>query len=918
MSPSYSTQTRLKSTPLSKLRGKGSLTGYLRASEYSESSGFGVQSPDDYDITASPKFDFEKGKLRWGGSWLNWAGSGRYNDLIPLGPFSYSYQAIWDSKYPEDVRSELIRFLRTLELWEKTPGEKIITPHEVWAGSLISGPDFAEQLKDIFDLSWREAEYDSYNFVFPARFLPRWSSGTDDLLLVLEETYSDPDVLEEFEITLGEILDRVVERSEGIITLADDEQILFDRSTTTSYIYSEKRRLPQWEASLQCRKFNTTCFRGERCVVPVYPGGIRDTIIADISCNNSVRWIERSLREILQFVPESAVTKTSSTFLKRVEDVVNFQGWHVLRDIKKCGLTYNVKDLFPIVREQLNLHFPDHRWDRLNMFNDMAFVDDDVEYEAKRGYFLGMANHVVTLCNIVIHYMARNSLPSEYTGWTGRAILGNDDADIAFSKKHIAEQYLECEHDIQGRLGNLTNFKKSVIKPYGLFYEQYNKPGWKHKESLVCNALACAYLAPDIRTAKLYIASQSERFDSPWTRQELRNLVEWWGPEFFTPGIEYNINFEIGGWLNTTGGGLKTSLRDIDRLVEKYDVRYLSYVARYCKIFMQPPRPVYHSPGLVYNHMFKGKAAKADPLVQLYTITDEDLRTYYKKLTTYQRRYSSRIEQFYKRTRRLKVVNDVDALMRLVLGDTPWHQIPDSLAEEDPIWAGTIHTNFLHELESETEDHIADLLSLASGDKDLSMVYLETLKWDPKILPRYQNQTLISDVHQVFFASQFSNCGTIPLLEYYERWETLPICRPIGARQRLPSLVGSREYKRHILSRFYRKKRGSKPTTNEEFTLTFGSESVPSIEDMDKAMLNFEGMPGVDVLIRERDILQKEREAAARQVSDEDYSRLEHMAAAIQSRDDYHVYMRQHGYPQEESIDVFDNEDEDMGFDFLG
>lgn len=83
-------------------------------------------------------------------------------------------------------------------------------------------------------------------------------------------------------------------------------------------------------------------------------------------------------------------------------------------------------------------------------------------------------------------------------------------------------------------------------------------------------------------------------------------------------------------------------------------------------------------------------------------------------------------------------------------------------------------------------------------------------------------------------------------------------------------------------------------------------------------MLNFEGMPGVDVLIRERDILQKEREAAARQVSDEDYSRLEHMAAAIQSRDDYHVYMRQHGYPQEESIDVFDNEDEDMGFDLLG
>jgi hypothetical protein len=917
MSWGDSSPARYASSPLSKLKGEGKLSGFLKSGEYSNSSGLGIPQPGDIDITSSPKFDFEKGKLRWGGSWLDWAGPGRYIDLVPLGPFSYSYQAIWDSKYPEDVRSELIRFLRTLELWETTPGEKLITAHEVWAGSLIAGPDFAEQLKDIFDLSWREDEYDSYNFVFPCRFLPRWKSGSDDLKLTLEECSADPDALEEFECVLEEILDNVVKLSEGIINLADDEEILFSRSTTTSYIYSERRRLPQWEASLSCREFNTKCFRGERCVVPVYPGGIRDTIIADISCNNSVRWIERSLREILQFVPESAVCKTSSTFLKRVEDVVEYSGWHVLRDLKKCGLTYNVKDLFPLIKRQLHLHFPDQRWDRLDMFQDMSFVDGDEEFIAKRGYFLGMANHVVTLSNIVIHYMARSTIPSRLFGWNGRAIIGNDDCDVAFSKKEVAKEYLECEHDIHGRLGNLTNFKKSVIKPYGLFYEKYNKAGWKHKESLVCNALACAYLAPDIRTAKLYIASQSERFDSPWSRKALRALVEYWGAEFFTTGIEYNVNFEIGGWLNTTGSGLKTTLRDLDRLEEKYEVRYLSYVARYCKIFVQAPRPMFKTKGLVFNHMFQGEASRADPLVQIYTLTDTDLRTYYKKLTTYQRNYSSRLSNFYKRVRKLKVSDDLDDVMRLVMGDTPWHQIPDSLAEEDPIWYGTIHTNFLHELEGETEDHIGDLLALASGAKDLSMVYLESLKWDPKIVPEFQNMTLISDLHQVYFASQFSNCGTVPLLEYYKRWETLPICRPIG-RLRVPSMVGDREYKRHALSRFKRGKREKKAAADEEFTLTSGSSVGPTIEELDKAMFNFEGMPGPEVILKHLEEARRDREERSRQVTAENSDRLELMMRAIQSRDDYHVYMRAHGAPVEEGPDVFDNDDEDLGLDMFG
>jgi hypothetical protein len=314
--------------------------------------------------------------------------------------------------------------------------------------------------------------------------------------------------------------------------------------------------------------------------------------------------------------------------------------------------------------------------------------------------------------------------------------------------------------------------------------------------------------------------------------------------------------------------------------------------------------------------MFKGKATKADPLVQLYTLGDDDLRTYYRKLTTYQRNYSRRLETFYKRVRKLKPIDDIDLLMKYILGDTPWHQIPDSLAEEDPSWQGTILTNFLHELEGETEDHIGDLLALASGAKDLSMVYLESLKWDPKIIPEFQCMTLVSDLHQVYFASQFSNCGTIPLLEYYKRWETLPICKPVG-RLRVPSLVGDREYKRHAMSRFKRHKRKMKPDADEEFTLSAGACVGPNPEELEKAMMNFEGMPGPEVVLEKLKELRQDREERSRQVSAEDSDRLELMMSAIQSRDDYHVYMRAHGAPLEEGPDVFDNSDEDLGLDFF-
>jgi len=728
-----------------------------------------------------PRFDLQKGKLRWGGNWVDHRPI--YKPLLACGPPNYNYITISKSSYAEDAKSEIIRFLLALELWESTPGEKFMTAYEIWAKSLLYGPNFAEELSSLFDSLWRmEIEIDSYNFLFPSRFLPRWTEGTDDLSLSKDPTYSDPHVLEEFQIVVAELLDEA--KANGEINLPTDAEIEFERSTTTSYIASENLRVPHWEASLSNTKFNDQELRSVRCVVPVYPGGIRDTIIADISANFSVRWIERSMRHILQNIPESAVCLYSSTFEKRLNDVVYTKGYHVLRDIKKCGITYNTHDLFPIVMKELIRITGDVRWKRMNIFNNLYIRDDDIEYKAERGYGLGMANHLVTLCNIAIYRMSLNVTAQKYKNFKVKNITGNDDQDTVIigindRSREIAEYLMNAELDVQGQLGNIVHAKKSVIKSFGLFYEQYDRKGWKNKEALVCNALACAYLAPNIRVAKHYIFSQSDRFSNTWAMSQLRALAQFWGPEFYNVEDELYVHFEIGGWLNTSSLGLKTTTRDVYYLAERHKFEMISYAYEACKKFLSPPSPLFKKEEMVKNFRYTGMAKKSDPVVQLYTLGESDLREYYKKLTTFQRRYDKRIENYSSRVFSTSMHKDAESIVKDLLLRSPWYVIPEELAGEE-LSSGCELIDFQSELYSHSDDLISDSIDGLIEYDDL------IFKWDPFIPIKAQERRIAVSIEDLLMASQFSNSGFLPILEFQLKYKATPSISRVYGRLRFP------------------------------------------------------------------------------------------------------------------------------------
>jgi hypothetical protein len=765
------------------------LPGFINLEGYKKQSTGPSQGDYPFDLIrekAVPQFDPDQKKIWWGGDWIDWKPT--HTDFLYCGPPYYDFDFISRSKDLNDSeKGELVRFLLTVKLWETTPGEKLHTAQWVWHNSLLNGHLFAEALDDLFGLYWREGDDfpESYNFVFPAKFLIRYNTPKDDIPISMEKVYGTPEALSDFENTLDGLFSSI---NWDEIRLPPDTEILFDRKTSTSYEKVHKVRRPQWKNSLMFPIFETKELVGDRCKVQVYPGGVRDTIIADIRANHSIRWIERVMRHVLENVPESADTLYSSTYQSRLQNYLDKDGYHVLRDIKKCGLTYNTKDLFPIVKRLIEKYKPDKRWCRFDIFKHMVCRDGDNEILAERGYFLGMANHVVTLCNIVISRMARSMsyshFPSKFVKNT--TIVGNDDLGSVFypacaESRQLAIEYLNNEHEIHASLGNITNRKKSVVKRFGLFYENYSAKGWQKKEALVCNALACAYLAPSIRVAKMYISSQSERFRSRWAFQRLVELANYWGPEFYDVNTELRVSCEIGGWLKQTSFSLSTSLRDLDEIWDDFkDMVPVAY--EICRRNEGEPKPEFKTHGWVSNHVYTGEAKKTDPRVQLMCLTDDDILSFYKRLTTYQRRFSSRMitSSVSSKTK----WKDKPGIQKSILSTKPWHCIPDSLVGYQT-WTNSGY-GFILPAESELYRRDNDpITALVNGTLDPND---EIMVWDPKVPAYCIDHIVQTTLWNYLLCSQFSNTGAIPILEYFYRNQIYPMPKglPYGRTREPP------------------------------------------------------------------------------------------------------------------------------------
>jgi hypothetical protein len=106
------------------------------------------------------------------------------------------------------------------------------------------------------------------------------------------------------------------------------------------------------------------------------------------------------------------------------------------------------------------------------------------------------------------------------------------------------------------------------------------------------------------------------------------------------------------------------------------------------------------------------------------------------------------------------------------------------------------------ESELEVDSRIEDLLLLLREGADLKNIVDSNLRWDPEIPTEWVNSVIRNcPAEKVFTASQFSNTGFLPLVEYFSTFEEYPRCRILG-RCRFQTLITERERHFSSTSRF--------------------------------------------------------------------------------------------------------------------
>jgi hypothetical protein len=113
-----------------------------------------------------------------------------------------------------------------------------------------------------------------------------------------------------------------------------------------------------------------------------------------------------------------------------------------------------------------------------------------------------------------------------------------------------------------------------------------------------------------------------------------------------------------------------------------------------------------------------------------------------------------------------------------ILSNEPWHQIPESLIEENKslCWKSNIEIQLDSEFCTEdVENQLPEIkLHRLMNNEDDEFGTIVKLKRDPPVPPFWTTNIVYCEIEDLYSASQFSNTGALPLFEYYLREKVVP------------------------------------------------------------------------------------------------------------------------------------------------
>jgi hypothetical protein len=486
-------------------------------------------------------------------------------------------QQAFELPCPGDLKYEIARTMQALIYWEFTPGDKFYTKDEILKGTLILGQTFTSRLKDEWDYGIRASHrvmmhgrdyrdwkgVSCYNSLPPVHYLINWAEDPEDYKY-MSIPLTPFKMLDEFEETLRDLLPEDLE-------MPDEADILADVKNSVSLDLPNRKKIPFYKARLspEGSRFSRV-FKAQRCLVPVGAGNTRDTVVTTVDTFNTVSMVDKIILGVLDTIDESLVNSSPSKFNRKLREASkkSYKRIYYLRDIKKCGLTFP-RELFHSVQKILSEVYPEKDFSYFDIYrNYSVYMEDWTLLDSTRGYCLGMANNLVTLCQCVMFEMLRRRTP-EYLDIQG--FFGNDDSIISIDSiltmdlEQAASIVETIDADILEGLNVMRHPDKTFWSVWPIIFEEYGHSGFSEKESRLAMALSSAKLAPDIKMAKCIVNALSPMFNGGEAEQRiLSDIIYHFGYEYF-PG-ERDYSYSLGGWYTHLSDGCELSLREIEKV----------------------------------------------------------------------------------------------------------------------------------------------------------------------------------------------------------------------------------------------------------------------------------------------------------------------------------------------------------------
>jgi hypothetical protein len=343
----------------------------------------------------------------------------------------------------------------------------------------------------------------------------------------------------------------------------DPEEILLGQSSSTSYFSDLENKSYQWIIQGTEGGFSNRPLKGRRALLHTQTGSARDTVILPVDQSNSVKLIDRQIKQIIAHMRGNAMFDDPIKIEELLLADRKKYTWFLNRDIKKEGLT-KPRELLHAIFEVLEEAYPDLELDKYRHIYDGYYLifPDETEIYLNRGHGLGMANSLTTLMQLGVFYMIQGRLVQEgFQNWSNMTCKAyNDDFYAAFDEEDTSELYAEHEIDVFDDLALKMEPRKSLIGPFSVLCENYSSP-LGIKESYFRREILMSMACVNITMAKTYLSNLTKSVSPDLLEVYLPEIISYWGYEFCPDEIDQP--FLCGGWVDRSYRGVSNDLKSL-------------------------------------------------------------------------------------------------------------------------------------------------------------------------------------------------------------------------------------------------------------------------------------------------------------------------------------------------------------------